>query len=350
MGPDKDSILPVTPVLDPKTLIDTRRRGRSRIAQRLAGTCAMTCLCAALGWGSSAEAQVRFTVNWADDRLSVRAVDAPLSDIVGDVARLTGLKVVGQDKLQGRLTVDFADLTMVDALKALLTDVNYFVQQEPEVDKGRVGLVLRVHSMARTDAVPVSANPPLQVPALDELIESEDEELADEKEEAAEDPELEEENKQNLRAAQDLVLSGAFGSATTVAALERYMQSENTEIRLEALKALSQRPIAISLTHLLEALTDDAIPVRRVAIEALGRARDPESLLKVGLMLEQDPDISMRQNALRVLALRADPSSTLHLQKATNDEDPIIREAATQLLAEFARLARSKNEKRPPSR
>jgi hypothetical protein len=344
-------ILPVTPVLDPESLLDTRRnRGISkRTARRLAGTCAMVCVCAALGWGSLGQAQVRFTVNWADDRLSVRAFDAPLSDIVAEVARLTGLKVVGQDKLQGRLTVEFADLSMLDALKTLLTDVNYFVQQEPEVDKGRIGLILRVHSMARADAVSLSANPPLQVPALDALIESEEEDLEDEKDEAADDPEIEEENRQNLQAAQQLVLSGAFGSAATVNALERYMESENTEIRLEALKALSQRPMAVSLNPLLEALADDAIQVRRVAIDALGRASDPQSLLKVGLLLEKDPDISVRRNALRVLALRADPAATLHLQNAANDEDLIVRQAATHMLAEFERRARAQKEKRPPS-
>jgi HEAT repeat protein len=333
--------VPVTPVIQ-------------RAAERLARACAAMSVCAALAWGTVGEAQAPFTVRWANDRLSVRASDAPLQDVVAEVARQSGLKVVGADKLQGRLTVDFAELSAVDALKALLTDVNYFVQQEPEVEKGRIGLILRVHSMARVDAAPLSApgsaKPALHVPALDAILESEAEDLADEKEEEADDPDIDAENRQYLAAAQDLVLSGAFGSAASVTALERYMQSDNPQIRLEALKAFSQRPISDSLLPLLEALEDDAIEVRRIAIDALGRASDPESLLKVGLLLEKDPDISLRYNALRILVLRADPSSTVHLRNALKDEDPTVREVATEMLAEFERLARAKKEKQPPAR
>jgi HEAT repeat protein len=79
------------------------------------------------------------------------------------------------------------------------------------------------------------------------------------------------------------------------------------------------------------------------------RASDPESLLKVGLLLEKDPDISLRYNALRILVLRADPSSTVHLRNALKDEDPTVREVAAEMLAEFERLARAKKEKQPPA-
>jgi hypothetical protein len=60
------------------------------------------------GLGIIRAAQVRFTVNWADDRLSVRAFDAPLSDIVAEVARLTGLKVVR--KAATEMLAEFARL------------------------------------------------------------------------------------------------------------------------------------------------------------------------------------------------------------------------------------------------
>jgi HEAT repeat protein len=70
----------------------------------------------------------------------------------------------------------------------------------------------------------------------------------------------------------------------------------------------------------------------------LARDRSPQSLLGVGLALEKDQDPLVRQGALRIFALRADAAATPHLQNALADSDDIVREAAKQMLAEFARL------------
>ena len=312
----------------------------------------MECILAFCAWTAltTAQSQTRFTVNWVNDRLSVRAEDAPLFDVVAEVARLTGLKVVGAEKLQGRLTVDFTELAAVDALKSLLTEVNYFVQHESGVGQERLGLIVRVHSMAKTTAATVSAVKALRVPAIDAIIESEAEDRAEELEDELDDPDVEEENKKNLQAAQELALNGAFGKAVAPRELWRYMKHENPEIRLEAIKALAQRPISDSLTPLVEAVADDSIEVRRTAIDALGHASDAESMTRIGLVLEKDPVTEARYGALRIVALRADPAAIVHLRKAATDEDLMIREAVAQLLAEFQRLAREKTGQRPPPR
>jgi HEAT repeat protein len=305
---------------------------------------ALVCIGVSIG-ALQARAQDRFVVRWANDHLSIHAANVPLSDVVAEVARVTGLRVVGADKLQGPVSVDFTDFAAVDALKALLADVNYFIQQEPLSDEKRLGLVLHVHSMARTSAAPpVSADPVLHVPALDALLEDEAEEIQEAKEEEAEDPDIEQENKENRHAAQQLVENGAIGSKATMVALERYLHSDNDQIRLEAVKAIAARPLSDSLKLLLMALGDDSIEVRRTAINALGRDRSPESLLGVGVALEKDQDPLVRQGALRIFALRADPAATPHLQNALADNDEIVREAAKQMLAEFARLARLKKQ------
>jgi HEAT repeat protein len=317
------------------------------IVTRVSRRGAFVLIVAALGSAPLANAQAQFTVGWFDERLTVRASAAPLGDVVAEVARLTGLKVIGADKLQGPITVDFADLAEIEALKALLTDVNYFVQREAEAAKGEVGLVLRVHSMARAGA-PTFEAPGLRVPAIDAILESEEEDLTEEKEEEIDDPDVDQENKENLQAAQQLVLNGAFEKSVPVSALRRHMKSPNPEIRLEATKALAQRPITLSLTPLVEALADDAISVRRAAIDALSHANDSESLKRVGLVLEKDPEPQARYGALRIFAIRADDASIPHLQKVVNDDDLLLREGAAQMLAEFEQIARAKKAKQPP--
>jgi HEAT repeat protein len=319
----------------------------ARILPRLAIGAAVA-LCIALSWPHVAEEQGRFTVKWAGDRLSVHAPDAPLADVMSEVARQTGLNIVGADKFQGTVAADFTDLTIAEALKTLLVDVNYFVQQEAAADKGRVGLVVRVHSMARVSSSGAAADTVLRVPAIDTLIQAETDELEEEKQEAEDDPDVAEERKAYLDTARQLVASGVFSSTATVAQLEDYLDNDNPELRLEAVKALADRPIADSLPSLIDALTDDSIEVRRVAINALGRATDRESLQHIGLLLEKDDDISVRYAALRVLALRADASAAVHLQKVVDDQDITIRDAARQMLAEFERIARAKKEKKPP--
>jgi HEAT repeat protein len=302
---------------------------------------------AVLGWAVLASSQSRFTVKWANDRLSVHAPSAPLADVMAEVARQTGLSIVGADKLQGDVSADFTDLTIADALKTLLADVNYFVQQQAATDKGRVGLSVRVHSMARVTERASPSGGALRVPAIDAMIAAETEELEEEKKEAEDDPDVAEERRMYLETARQLVESGAFGGTATVAQLENYLDGDNPELRLEAAKALADRPIADALSALLDALMDDSIEVRRVAISALGRAGDRDSLQHIGLLLENDDDLSVRYSALRVLALRADPASAQYLKKVANDQDDTVREAAQQMLAELERIAK---EKRPPLR
>jgi HEAT repeat protein len=311
-------------------MLDWRRIARSAISMG-----------AVLSWVLLAQSQPRFTVTWATDRLSVHAPSAPLADVMAEVARQTGLSIVGADKLQGEVSADFTDLTIADALKTLLADVNYFVQQEA-TDRGRIGLSVRVHSMARVTERASRSGRALRVPAIDAMIAAETEELEEEKKEAADDPDVAEERRMYLETARQLVESGVFGGTATVAQLENYLDGDNPELRLEAAKALADRPIADALSALLDALMDDSIEVRSVAINALGRASDPDSLQHIGLLLENDDDLSVRYAALRVLALRADPASAQYLKKVANDEDDSVREAAQQMLAELERIAKEK--------
>ncbi len=294
-------------------------------------------------------AQVRPEVAWTHERLSVRADGAELRDVVAELARVTGIEVSGIDKLTGKVTAQFGDLTLAEALKQLLPAVNYVLQQLPaRADNSVPKFSLRVHSMAGAPLRPGSTNLPLTVPVLDALIAADDAAEAQDRAEGEPDPDTEEEERDAKLEASRLESDGAFGAQVSVADLLEYLDDASPEVRLAAVNALAERPMKVALGPLAGALGDDAASVRNAALEALGRATDRESLTKVGELAQKHGDIGVRVNALRVIARRADPASVPALRMMLRDRDTTVREAATQMLSEFERRARDNDASSKP--
>ena len=301
-------------------------------------------------FGSAAFGQQPLDITWTNGSLTAHLSDAPLSDVVKNVAQLAGIEVIGLDKLSGKLSVDFANLAPEPALSKILANVNYVMQEIVGADANAPRqLVLRVHSMVDGSAAPLALSGPIQVPALEALFVEEIQDLADEKEveaeEAAEDDDSFNESRAEKLEAARLAAEGAFDPKADVKPLLKLVENYyNDEVRLEALKALGARSLEVALRPALKALGDDSWEVRMAAVEILGRAKDPESLRTVGQLLEKNPDKDVRIGALRVLALRADPDSADYLRAVLKDAEPVIRAAAEQLLAEINRRAEAKRQ------
>lgn len=307
----------------------------------------------------SALAQQPIDVKWANERLAVRASGAPLSDVLAEVARLTGIEVVGRDKLAGLVSIDFADLAPKDALARLLSHVNYVVQERPGSDGGSARqLVVSIHSMAGY-ALPADVfSGPLEVPALDKVAAEEAEDAQDEAEDEADsdaDAFLEEAGKDKIAAAR-LASEGAFGPKADVASIVKHAQNlYNDEIRLEAVKALGARPMSAVLEPLVKTLGDETWEVRAAVVDILGRAKDRQSLQAVGEVLKKaDGNAAMdprtrdaRIDALRIFQRRGDPASAPYLRAVLEDSDALIRSSAERMLAELDRRERAKAENRP---
>jgi hypothetical protein len=292
----------------------------------------------------SGSGQPPIDITWKDARLSVRAVDAPRDRVLGEVVRLTGIKIIGAENLIGRLSIDFSDLPLEKALLPLLAGLNYSIAQPVSTKSGPGQLVVRVVSGRGTPRPGDAADSPIVIPALDAIVVAEKAEELEEKAEENEDPESDDENREEKAEADRLAQEGRFAPTVPATSLIKYMESDNDHVRLAALSALATRPMTEALRPLLKALGDDAWEVRMAAIESLGRARDLESLRAVGRLLEldlaNDVDRDLRINALRVLALRAQPESAAHLRAVLKDSDVFIRDVADQMLAEFDRRAR----------
>jgi hypothetical protein len=296
-------------------------------------------------------AQSAFDVKWANERLTVSAANAPLIDVVREVSRLSGIEVVGAEKLSGSVSAEFRDLAPKQALDTLLTGVNYLITERPVAagSRGRQ-LVVHVHSMAGT--APAAANTsrtaapavaPLVVPALEALVAEEAETAAEEREEEEADPDLDELRAAERAKVSELASAGAFGPEANVSALITLAgDGHNHHVRLEAVKALGTRPMSTAVGALVRALGDEAWEVRSAAVDILGRATDAQSLAAVGGLLASD-EREIQISALRVIALRADTRSADHVRTllTMKDVEPEIVQAANQLLAEFDLRARA---------
>ena len=90
----------------------------------------------------AAVAQQPFAVTWTNERLTVRAAEAPLADLVAEVARVMNIEIVGREKSMGRISMEFADQPMEKALAELLANVNYSIQKRAAEDNKPAIVVL----------------------------------------------------------------------------------------------------------------------------------------------------------------------------------------------------------------
>lgn len=74
---------------------------------------------------SPTSAQAALSVEWQKGRLSVSAERAPLSQILQEVARRTGMEIHGLEGLQEQVSVRFTELPLHEGLQRL--HVNYIV-------------------------------------------------------------------------------------------------------------------------------------------------------------------------------------------------------------------------------
>jgi hypothetical protein len=302
------------------------------------------CIAVVVLGGSTAIAQQPFEVTWANERLTVRASDAPQADVLAEVARVAGVEVVGREKLTGRVTVEITASPLDQGLAKILEGVNFVLLERPTAGAaGGRHYVVRVHSMA---GAPLSADTytgPIHVPALDALVAAEAADEADLKEEDEDDEDADEDARAERVQASRLAGRGAFGADADLGSLLKLSEDYyNDPIRLSAIKALGTREGQTVTLRLAKALGDESIDVRNAAVEILGRSADPASLRIVGQLLETHTDRDVRVGALRVLALRAAPESAAHLKAVLKDPDTSIRDAAAQLLAEIERRERTR--------
>jgi hypothetical protein len=275
------------------------------------------CVCLLLATNVGAQG---VQVQWADDRLSVRADGVPLRDVVEAVAGRVGMTVTGTERLSGRLSLEFHDKHVVDGMSLLLERVNYVLTQ-------RAGAIhVMVHSMA-DNAEPVRAATagPIFIRGLSDRIPHEN--PTDPTDPNSGEPD--EEEKQELSD-----LEGAI-QVDDVGALIDALDSDYSSVRMRAVRSLGGRDPADITEPLTDMLTDDEVDIAITAADLLAAVPGEEALEALAQHLPEDQGPDAQLAALRGLARRADPASIPHIRRFMKEIDPSLQEFASQLLREL---------------
>jgi hypothetical protein len=79
---------------------------------------------------SFAWAEAPLQVEWKEGLLSVIAEKTPLTQILREIVRQTGMEVQGLERLQGDVSVRFSALPLGEGLRRLLVNVNYAIIED----------------------------------------------------------------------------------------------------------------------------------------------------------------------------------------------------------------------------
>jgi hypothetical protein len=305
------------------------------------------------------------TITWTGERLTVQATDASLRMLLEEVAARTGLVVTGADRLAGRESVDIHDAHLIDALKTLLTNVNYMVTLE----NGRFHL--RVQSMvggasaatgtaATAGTAPVPRAPsapaqgPIDIPGLTDRsmvpdLEPEptpggaDEQLSKE-EKALLEADAKEEKEAAAAELADLERAAAGNEEDRQQQMADALLSDYRDVRLRALHLLAdvakgQDPGVGE--ELVSAFSDHDVEVAVTAADLL--ASIPGSNVRATIETQLTPENAptLQFAALRALALRADIDSIPAVAAVAKEGAPEVRRLAERLLQALQERAAS---------
>jgi hypothetical protein len=204
-------------------------------------------------------ARASIAVEWKNERLSVTAEQAPLAQILREIAQRVGVEIRGGEGLQEQVSVCFADLPLQDGLQKL--SLNYLVLWKTAPSNGRRP-VLAVVSAWKGPASPQSCS--IQATAKGTAT-IPTQPVSPVPQERALDA------KPKVREAASALLTGNNPQEAITALIEG-AKSEHAKTRLEALRALSQSDHVeedVVLSALQAALTDEAEDVRGYAEQTL---------------------------------------------------------------------------------
>jgi HEAT repeats len=251
---------------------------------------------------SPALAEPAFKVGWTRERLSVSAEAAPLADLLGEVARRTGIRLHGAETLGEEVTINFWGLTLREGLRRLLAPVaNYVIVEEPfRVGEYRptlvrfvgahvAGTIIAPSPEVRDDPESVTANAPDEKPG---------------------------------------------------ARLDKFLADADPAVRRWAVERLADVGDEWGFSRLMTALQDENAAVREGAVTALA-PYGPQAIKPVTRLLQEETYSAVRVAALQLLANFALPQLAELFHGMLGDSDARVRRAAVEGLIQADALLAS---------
>jgi hypothetical protein len=272
------------------------RVGTARPLARRVGLLAVAVL---LFLAAPATAQPGSRVDWKDGRLSVRAEETPLADVLAEIARQTGVQILGAEDLRESLTLGFSNVALEDGLRRLLAGLSYVIV-EPAAPQGKARPTeIWLLGRGRTGPGAVGATGG-----------------GDRGRDVG-----------PLTAASDATAEHPPG-----ARLRSFLADPDPGIRRFAVERLGEVGEPWAFSRLVAALHDESAGVREKAVTALGEY-GPEAVDPVMMLLQTETGLEVRVAAAELLGRFGGPPGVGLLEGMLVDSDPRLRRTAAQALA-----------------
>jgi HEAT repeats len=231
-------------------------------------------------------------VGFEKGRMSVKAVDVPLKDLLSEIEEKSGIVIDLRDSKAAarRSSVDFKNLLPALAFREILQDLNF-------------AFFYSGTRLARVLILPPKEQTPI---ARSELLNP---------------------NRIGRQFVQAEIASIQHGATPRLPA--ENVKDSDVRAKLDAIEVMGDSDDPKSIAALGEALHHQNRKVKEAALQALAdkKGADVNQMLRRGL---NDPDPEFRIEVLEILAERGDFDS---LRKAVADRNPKVRETAADLLA-----------------
>ena len=291
-------------------------------AARAALVCAGLTLTCPQAWSLDADLARPIDVAIHGDCVTVLAHDAPVRNILEELAHHLNLVVEAHAPLDEHISIEIRGEPPPSVMRRLLRDYSFTLQYFPVTDAGiaapRPGrLWIYPQNEQISDEVKIIAR--FGVTETDNMN-SAIERIA---------------SANPADRLESAAILTAFGGDDAFVALTAAMNDPDPAVREEAVVGIGSDYSTTSLHLLQQALADTNPHVRRAAIDALSDTGSDNAALLLGPLL-RDAETSLRTDAVHALGEIGGPTAGTLLQQALSDEHGSVREAAADYLAELS--------------
>lgn len=263
----------------------------------------------------SADTKATWKVAYKDGRLDVVAQEAPLIRLMQEISRCTGVEILGLDRLESKISIQFSDLALEDGLRRLLAEVDHVFITDQRADDAALPHQLLVLRTGKKDV---------------------DRELATTQSEG--DGVSSPTDEKRLETLEN------FARAGDLQGMREALLDPDPPVQTRALELLTEADPEEAATHVIEMTQSDKPEQRMRALDLLNESEvvDEQSVVSaLGAALtdtalaDTTADEDLKQFAIEALAERGGAEAMAYLKEALRDPDPKVRRLILESAAPY---------------
>ena len=234
-------------------------------------------------------------------RLTLSVRDAPLAEVLQAIGEQAGIDIKIRGDLTARITNSFTDIPLEEGIRQLLRGQSFALSYGPSTSDAKRSSLIEISVIARSRVEPAGTVGKVSTPseARDKL--------------------------QRIRALARRKDAEAIGELSSLAASD-----PSPSVRRQAVSALGGLRTQEALAPLTRALADQSSSVRIQALRGIKNLKGTEAIKDLRVTVANDPDPTVRRQAVRLLSEIQSPEVPGLLKGAVADYDAAVSQEAKQ--------------------